>query len=246
MWGDRLEIFGLDLRHTPSVEAFCQHLQRDARPPRLHRQQRLPDRAPAARVLPPHARGRDGVSARHARPRPAAARRLRGAAALRHAARGRARARRRRPGDPIVGVARSAELSQVPLLPEDLDAEEQPVPRGAPRPGPAAGRPARPQLLAAAARRGVVGRAARDPARERRRAVRPERAPEAADAAHARARQAHRQRVGRRGAVLPALQDDAAPAHEHGEGRAQHDDAHVGGRLPVGRHPHEQRRHRAG
>lgn len=25
-WGDRLEIFGLDLRHTPSVEAFCAHL----------------------------------------------------------------------------------------------------------------------------------------------------------------------------------------------------------------------------
>ena len=25
-WGDRLEIFGLDLRHTPSVEAFCTHL----------------------------------------------------------------------------------------------------------------------------------------------------------------------------------------------------------------------------
>ncbi len=25
-WGDRLEIFGLDLRHTPSVEAFCGHL----------------------------------------------------------------------------------------------------------------------------------------------------------------------------------------------------------------------------
>jgi NAD(P)-dependent dehydrogenase (short-subunit alcohol dehydrogenase family) len=25
-WSDRLEIFGLDLRHTPSVEAFCQHL----------------------------------------------------------------------------------------------------------------------------------------------------------------------------------------------------------------------------
>jgi len=27
-WGDRLEIFGLDLRHTPSVEAFCRHLDR--------------------------------------------------------------------------------------------------------------------------------------------------------------------------------------------------------------------------
>jgi len=26
VWGDRLEVFGLDLRHTPSVEAFCQHL----------------------------------------------------------------------------------------------------------------------------------------------------------------------------------------------------------------------------
>ncbi len=25
-WGDRLEIFGLDLRHTPSVEAFCAHV----------------------------------------------------------------------------------------------------------------------------------------------------------------------------------------------------------------------------
>ncbi len=25
-WGDRLEVFGLDLRHTPSVEAFCRHV----------------------------------------------------------------------------------------------------------------------------------------------------------------------------------------------------------------------------
>jgi len=25
-WGDRLEIFGLDLRHTPSVESFCAHV----------------------------------------------------------------------------------------------------------------------------------------------------------------------------------------------------------------------------
>ena len=25
-WGHRLEIFGLDMRHTPSVEAFCRHL----------------------------------------------------------------------------------------------------------------------------------------------------------------------------------------------------------------------------
>ncbi|MGZ8753532.1 MAG: SDR family NAD(P)-dependent oxidoreductase, partial [Acidimicrobiia bacterium] len=32
-WSDRLEIFGLDLRHTPSAEAFCRHL--DATRPRL-------------------------------------------------------------------------------------------------------------------------------------------------------------------------------------------------------------------
>ena len=32
-WGDRLKIFGLDLRHTPSVEAFCRHL--DETRPRL-------------------------------------------------------------------------------------------------------------------------------------------------------------------------------------------------------------------
>ena len=25
-WGERLEIYGLDLRHTPSVESFCHHL----------------------------------------------------------------------------------------------------------------------------------------------------------------------------------------------------------------------------
>ena len=27
-WSDRLEIYGLDLRHTPSVEAFCAHIMR--------------------------------------------------------------------------------------------------------------------------------------------------------------------------------------------------------------------------
>jgi NAD(P)-dependent dehydrogenase (short-subunit alcohol dehydrogenase family) len=26
-WGERLEIYGLDLRHTPSIEAFCHHLE---------------------------------------------------------------------------------------------------------------------------------------------------------------------------------------------------------------------------
>ena len=29
-WKDRLDIFGLDLRHTPSIEALCQHLARNS------------------------------------------------------------------------------------------------------------------------------------------------------------------------------------------------------------------------
>ena len=54
-----------------------------------------------------------------------------------------------------VGLTHAAELSQVPLLPEDLDRQRRPLSRRAPRPGPAAGRPARPQLVAPAARRGA-------------------------------------------------------------------------------------------
>ena len=45
-WGDRLEVFGLDLRHTPSVEAFCRHVLATRDRLDLHRQQRVPDRAP--------------------------------------------------------------------------------------------------------------------------------------------------------------------------------------------------------
>ena len=134
----------------------------------------------------------------------------------------------------------------MPLLPEELLAPAASVPGRPARPGPAAGRPARAQLLAPAAGRGAVGRAARGAAGQRHRAVHHQRAAQAADAAHARARQAHRQRVGGGGAVLPQLQDHPASAHQHGQGRAEHDDAHLGGRLPRRRHPHEQRRHRLG
>ena len=53
-WGDRLEIFGLDLRHLPSVEAFCRDMVATRAAARLHHQQRLPDGSPAARVLCTH------------------------------------------------------------------------------------------------------------------------------------------------------------------------------------------------
>ena len=219
------------------------HLRDDARPARLHRQQRLPDRAPAARVLPPHARGRDGVGAARcprtcggcsARTRACGATTCcRPAAALPGAPR--SPASRTPPSCRRCRCCPRTSPAQGDLFPEGrLDQDLQQVDLR------------EPQLVAAAARRGLVGRAARDAARQRGRAVRPQRAPEAADAAHARARQAHRQRVGGRGAVLPPLQDDAASAHEHGEGGAEHDDAHLRGRLPRRRHPHEQRRHRLG
>ena len=56
-----------DLRPRPAAHAERRGLlpapARDAGPPRLHPQQRLPDGAPAARVLSPHARRRDRVGA---------------------------------------------------------------------------------------------------------------------------------------------------------------------------------------
>ena len=165
-WGDRLEIVGLDLRHTPSVEAFCQHVgstrgrldfivnnacQTVRRPPEFYRHMMERETASAERL-------------------PAHERRLLGE---------------------FEGLRRSDILSAgdaVPALPVAggevrLGRARAALPRGPPRPGPAAGRPARAQFVAAAARRGLVGRAARDAARERGRAVRLERAPQAADAA---------------------------------------------------------------
>jgi len=69
-WRDRLEIFGLDLRHTPSVEAFCRHLsshrdrldfivnnacQTVRRPPEFYRHMMERELASAER-LPAHER----------------------------------------------------------------------------------------------------------------------------------------------------------------------------------------------
>ena len=53
-WGQRLEIFGLDLRHTPSVEAFCRHLLATYAAAGFHHQQRVPDGAAPAGFLCAH------------------------------------------------------------------------------------------------------------------------------------------------------------------------------------------------
>ena len=103
-WSSRLEIFGLDLRHTPSVETFCRELaatrnrldfvvnnacQTVRRPPEFYTHMMAEERA-AARSLP------------------VAAQRLVGASGLAHA----------------------AELSQVALLPEELTPQTHLFPAG--------------------------------------------------------------------------------------------------------------------
>ncbi len=114
-WRDRLEIFGLDLRHTPSVEAFCEHLlstrerldfivnnacQTVRRPAEFYRHM-LESETAAASTMPARVRQLLGAyeGLRRADILPAG-----GRAPL-----------------AMVGVTHAAELSQVPLLRDDLE-----------------------------------------------------------------------------------------------------------------------------
>ena len=126
-WGDRLEVFGLDLRHTPSVEAFCQHVlatrdrldfvvnnacQTVRRPPDFYRH--MMDREAAALdTLDPDVLALvgayEGLRGYHLLPGSDAAPAL---------------------SPPLAGLARAAALSQVPLLPDELDAQADLFPAG--------------------------------------------------------------------------------------------------------------------
>ncbi len=133
-WGDRLKVFGLDLRHTPSVEAFCQHLletrdrldfiisnacQTVRRPPDFygHMMDRetgeLSELPAAARDLLGEYEGLRGY---HLLPeggeRSGELAPLAGSAA------------------PLAGLTRAAELSQAPLLPEEVEAQTHLFPEG--------------------------------------------------------------------------------------------------------------------
>jgi len=128
-WGSRLEIFGLDLRHTPSVEAFCQHLlktearldfiinnacQTVRRPPDFYQHMLARETGPLS-TLPPAA-GRllgayEGLRGYHLLPE--------GQAAL---------AQRRL--SEVAGLTHAAELSQVPMLPDELAAQKDLFPEG--------------------------------------------------------------------------------------------------------------------
>lgn len=128
-WGHRLEIFGLDFRHTPSVEAFCRHLlstrerldfiinnacQTVRRPPDYY--EHMMERETASLADMPEAVRRlvgsyEGLRGYHMLPE--------GNAAL---------ARKRMSG--VAGLTHAAELSQVPLLPDELAAQEDLFPQG--------------------------------------------------------------------------------------------------------------------
>jgi NAD(P)-dependent dehydrogenase (short-subunit alcohol dehydrogenase family) len=127
-WRDRLEVYGLDLRHTPSVEALCHHLattrprldyivnnacQTVRRPPEFYRHM-LDLETAALEHMPSAARallgGVDGVRAPH----------LLGDG---DDAVGEARSA-------LAGVAPSADLATLALLPEDADGPSHLFPAG--------------------------------------------------------------------------------------------------------------------
>jgi NAD(P)-dependent dehydrogenase (short-subunit alcohol dehydrogenase family) len=129
-WGDRLEIFGLDLRHTPSVEAFCRHLaatrtrldfiinnacQTVRRPPGFYEHMMAQERA-SLDSLPEAARSLlgayDGLRGYHLLPEAGAS--LEAPHSLSEAA----------------GLTHAAELSQAALLPEELAAQRALFPEG--------------------------------------------------------------------------------------------------------------------
>jgi NAD(P)-dependent dehydrogenase (short-subunit alcohol dehydrogenase family) len=128
-WSDRLEVFGLDLRHTPSVEAFCLHLgetrerldfivnnacQTVRRPPEFYRHM-LDAETAAAEAMPGHVRRLLGAyeGLRRYDILPAAGAAPAAADAL-----------------SLVGVTRSAELSQRRLLPDEDGGQRDLFPEG--------------------------------------------------------------------------------------------------------------------
>jgi len=130
-WSDRLEIFGLDLRHTPSVEAFCHELvstrdrldfiinnacQTVRRPPEFYAHMMEGETA-AAHDVPAHLRkllgGYEG---------------LRRYAMLPEA--GESSLATNQNADAIAGITRAAELSQVPLLAEEFAGQSHLFPQG--------------------------------------------------------------------------------------------------------------------
>jgi NAD(P)-dependent dehydrogenase (short-subunit alcohol dehydrogenase family) len=131
-WADRLQIFGLDLRHTPSVEAFCHELlatrerldfiinnacQTVRRPPQFYAHMMAGESA-AVHDVPDHLRkllGRyEGLRRYDMLPEAGAMSALATGQGL----------------DATPGLTRAAELSQVPLLAEEFSSQPHLFPQG--------------------------------------------------------------------------------------------------------------------
>jgi NAD(P)-dependent dehydrogenase (short-subunit alcohol dehydrogenase family) len=135
-WGQRLEIFGLDLRHTPSVEAFCRHLltthsrldfivnnacQTVRRPPDFYAHMMERENGPLHDLQPEAAKllgAYEGLRGYHILPEGRAAQED-------------ARSTSGMTGiSQVAGLTHAAELSLVPLLPEELEAQRGLFPEG--------------------------------------------------------------------------------------------------------------------
>jgi NAD(P)-dependent dehydrogenase (short-subunit alcohol dehydrogenase family) len=128
-WMDRLEIFGLDLRHTPSVEAFCRHLlatrarldfiinnacQTVRRPPDFYQHMMARETGPL-HEFPEQTQQLLGA--------------YEGLRGYQLIPSGEPEQLGRRLSE-IAGLAHSAELSQVPLLRDELSAQKDLFPEG--------------------------------------------------------------------------------------------------------------------
>ena len=109
-WMDRLEIHGLDLRHTPSVEAFCQHLDRT----RTRLDYIVNNACQTVRRPPAFYRHMMELETASQRELPAAARALLGEVEAPPTGEGLARIE-----SSVAGWTHAALLSQAPLLPGD-------------------------------------------------------------------------------------------------------------------------------
>jgi len=140
-WGSRLEIFGLDLRHTPSVEAFCKHLlttrsrldfiinnacQTVRRPPDFYAHMMERENGPlhdlpadAAKLLGAY----EGLRGYHLLPEA-------GRADLPVSPAAPQRGPSNSVAASLAGLTHAAALSQVPLLPEELAAQQALFPQG--------------------------------------------------------------------------------------------------------------------
>jgi len=130
-WGHRLEIFGLDLRHTPSVEAFCRELltirprldfiinnacQTVRRPPDFYAHM-MEEETVALPSMPEHVRklvgAYEGLRGYHLLPEGSTPDRS-----------------LERSLSEVSGLAHSAQLSQIALLAEELEAQKGLFPEG--------------------------------------------------------------------------------------------------------------------